>query len=65
MMAANIRRLSLYLVVGFAMVSVGLGYWAVVDAPTLAARADNPEVINARRSAPRGTSPSACSCRRR
>ena len=55
MMAANIRRLSLYLVVGFAIVSVGLGYWAVVDAPTLAARADNPEVINARRSAPRGT----------
>lgn len=55
MMAANIRRLSLYLVVGFAIVSLGLGYWAVIDAPTLAARADNPEVINARRSAPRGS----------
>jgi peptidoglycan glycosyltransferase len=54
MMAGNIRRLSLYLVVGFAVVSLGLGYWAVFDAPSLAARADNPEVINARRSAPRG-----------
>jgi peptidoglycan glycosyltransferase len=55
MMAANIRRLGVYLVVGFAIVSLGLGYWAVIDAPTLAARADNPEVITARRSAPRGT----------
>jgi peptidoglycan glycosyltransferase len=53
--AANARRLALYLVLAFAIVSGGLTYWQVVDAPALAARGDNPQVINARRSMLRGS----------
>jgi peptidoglycan glycosyltransferase len=54
-LTVNIRRLALYLVLAFAAVSVGLAWWQVVDAPNLAARQDNPEVIAARRSALRGS----------
>jgi peptidoglycan glycosyltransferase len=52
--AANARRLSLYLVISFAIVSGGLSWWQVVDAQALASRPDNPEVVAARRSQPRG-----------
>jgi peptidoglycan glycosyltransferase len=51
----NIRRLGVYMLLSFAIVSGGLGWWQVVQAPMLAAREDNPEVLAARRSAPRGT----------
>ena len=54
-LTVNIRRLALYLLLAFAAVSVGLAWWQVVDAPNLAARQDNPEVIAARRSALRGS----------
>jgi peptidoglycan glycosyltransferase len=52
--ALNVRRLAFYLVLSFAVVSGGLTWWQVIDAPTLAARQDNPEVIAARRGMPRG-----------
>lgn len=55
MIATNVRRLAIYLVLSFAIVSLGLSWWQVVDAPTLAAREDNPQVIAARRSALRGS----------
>lgn len=51
----NIRRLAVYLVLAFAAVSAGLAWWQVIDAASLAARQDNPEVIAARRSALRGS----------
>jgi peptidoglycan glycosyltransferase len=53
--AANVRRLAVYLLISFAIVSLGLSWWQVVDAQTLAARQDNPQVIAARRSALRGS----------
>jgi peptidoglycan glycosyltransferase len=52
--AVNVRRLALYMVLSFAVVSGGLTWWQVIDAQSLAARQDNPEVIAARRSMPRG-----------
>jgi penicillin-binding protein A len=55
MIATNVRRLALYLVLAFAIVSGALSWWQVIDAPTLAARQDNPQVIAARRSALRGS----------
>ncbi|MDP9243784.1 MAG: penicillin-binding transpeptidase domain-containing protein [Chloroflexota bacterium] len=55
MITTNVRRLGLYLLLGFAVMSGGLAYWQVIDAPQLAAREDNPQVIAARRSQPRGT----------
>ena len=55
MIGTNIRRLGLYLVLSFALVSGGLAYWQVVDAQQLAARSDNPLVIQAHRTALRGT----------
>lgn len=55
MIVANVRRLGVYLLVSFAIVSGGLSYWQVVDAQALAARPDNPQVVEARRSALRGT----------
>lgn len=54
MIATNTRRLAFYLVLSFAIVSVGLSWWQVIDARTLASRQDNPQVIAARRSALRG-----------
>jgi len=53
--ATNVRRLSVYLVLAFAAVSGALTWWQVLEAPRLAARQDNPQVIAARRSAPRGS----------
>ena len=55
MIATNIRRLSLYLVLGFASISGALAWWQVLDAQTLATRQDNPQVIATRRSLPRGS----------
>ncbi len=55
MIAVNIRRLAVYLVLSFAVVAGGLSWWQVVDAQHLATRQDNPQVIAARRSAPRGS----------
>lgn len=54
-MTTNIRRLGFYLLLSFAIVSGGVGWWHVIEAPGLAAREDNPEVAVARRRAPRGT----------
>ncbi len=54
MIATNIRRLSMYLVLAFASVSGALVWWQVLDAQTLATRQDNPQVIATRRSLPRG-----------
>jgi penicillin-binding protein A len=53
--ATNARRLGFYLVIAFAIVSGSLVWWQVIEAPALAARADNPEVIAARRSLLRGS----------
>ncbi len=55
MIATNVRRLGLYLMLSFAIVSGSLVWWQVVQAQALATRADNPEVIAARRSLLRGT----------
>jgi peptidoglycan glycosyltransferase len=53
--ATNVRRLSFYLVLAFASVSGALTWWQVLDAQQLAARPDNPQVIAAHRSLPRGS----------
>jgi penicillin-binding protein A len=55
MIATNVRRLGLYLMVAFAVVSASITWWQVIEAPSLATRADNPEVLAARRSLLRGT----------
>lgn len=55
MIATNIRRLGFYLLLSFAVATGGLSYWQVVEARSLSERGDNPEVIAARRSMPRGT----------
>lgn len=55
MIATNIRRLGLYLMVAFAVVSASSVWWQVVEAQQLATRPDNPEVLFARRTLPRGT----------
>lgn len=55
MIATNVRRLGLYLMLSFGIVSASIAWWQVVEAPNLAVRADNPEVIAARRSLPRGS----------
>ena len=55
MIATNVRRLGFYLMLAFAVVSASAVWWQVLEAPSLAARPDNPEVLAARRSLPRGT----------
>jgi penicillin-binding protein A len=55
MIATNVRRLGLYLILTFALVSGSIAWWTVIEAQALATRGDNPEVIAARRSLPRGT----------
>ena len=55
MIATNVRRLGVYFMLAFAVVSASIVWWQVVEADSLATRADNPEVIAARRSLPRGT----------
>jgi peptidoglycan glycosyltransferase len=54
-MILNIRRLFGYLLLSFAVLTGGLTWWQLLDAQRLDARADNPQVIAAHRSAPRGT----------
>jgi penicillin-binding protein A len=53
--ATNVRRLGLYLILTFAIVSGSIVWWQVIQAQALATRGDNPEVIAARRSLLRGT----------
>jgi penicillin-binding protein A len=53
--ATNVRRLGFYLMLSFAIVSGSLVWWQVIEAPNLATRADNPEVIAARRTLLRGS----------
>jgi peptidoglycan glycosyltransferase len=53
--ATNIRRLSVYLLLAFAGVAGALGWWQVLDAQALATRQDNPQVIATHRSLPRGS----------
>ena len=55
MIATNVRRLGVFLMLAFAVVSGSITWWQVVEADNLATRTDNPEVIAARRSLPRGT----------
>lgn len=55
MIATNVRRLGLYLMLSFAAVSASIVWWQVIEARSLSVRPDNPEVIAARRSLPRGT----------
>ena len=55
MIATNVRRLGLYLMLSFGVVSASIAWWQVIEAPNLAVRPDNPEVIAARRSLPRGS----------
>ncbi len=55
MIATNIRRLSVYLVLAFASISGALTWWQLFDAQRLATRPDNPQVIAAHRSLPRGS----------
>lgn len=55
MIATNVRRLGFYLILAFAVVSGSLVWWQVIEAPALASRADNPEVIAARRMLMRGS----------
>ena len=55
MIVANVRRLSVYLVLAFASVSGALTWWQVLDAQALATRPDNPQLIAAHRSMPRGS----------
>lgn len=54
MIATNLRRLGGYLILAFGIVSLALVWWQLIDAPNLAARSDNPEVIANRRAAVRG-----------
>jgi peptidoglycan glycosyltransferase len=53
--ATNVRRLAVYLLLAFTVVSGGLAWWQILDAPALNARTENPQVIAARRGALRGT----------
>ncbi|MGH2402576.1 MAG: peptidoglycan D,D-transpeptidase FtsI family protein, partial [Candidatus Limnocylindria bacterium] len=55
MIATNVRRLGLYMMLAFAVVSGSIAWWQVVDAQALSTRSDNPEVIAARRTLLRGT----------
>ena len=55
MIATNVRRLGLYLMLSFGVVSASIAWWQIVEAQNLAVRPDNPEVIAARRSLPRGS----------
>jgi peptidoglycan glycosyltransferase len=52
--ATNVLRTGLALVVAFAVLAAGAGYWQVVDAQRLSTRPDNPSVIAAARRTLRG-----------
>jgi peptidoglycan glycosyltransferase len=51
---ANVVRTGIALIVAFAILAGGAGYWQVVDAQRLTARSDNPSVIAAARRTLRG-----------
>jgi peptidoglycan glycosyltransferase len=53
-MQRNLQRLTLLLLIGFAVTGALLGYWGVVRAPALASREDNPRTILAERRIQRG-----------
>ncbi len=53
-MEANVRRVCLFLLVGFALVAARLGFLAVVRGASLAAHPRNPRLAEARRSIQRG-----------
>jgi peptidoglycan glycosyltransferase len=55
MIATNVRRLGLYLMLAFGVVTASITWWQVIEAQNLAVRPDNPEVIAARRTLPRGS----------
>ena len=55
MIATNVRRLGVYLIIAFAVVSASMVWWQVIESPNLAARSDNPEVIAARQTLLRGS----------
>ena len=55
MIATNVRRLGLYLMLAFAVVSASMTWWQVIQAHALSTRPDNPEVIAARQTLLRGT----------
>jgi peptidoglycan glycosyltransferase len=50
----TIVRLALVVVLAYGLVAAGAGYWQVVEGPRLARAPDNPAVVTAARSAPRG-----------
>jgi peptidoglycan glycosyltransferase len=53
-MRSNIQRLVATLMAGFLVVGLALGYWQVIRAPELLARADNPRLVEAERRVRRG-----------
>jgi peptidoglycan glycosyltransferase len=53
-MANNIQRLAHFILLGFALVAASLLYWQVVRAPELAARDDNPRLVQAELQVQRG-----------
>ena len=55
MIATNVRRLGLYIMLAFAVVSASIAWWQVIQANALSTRPDNPEVIAARQTLLRGT----------
>jgi peptidoglycan glycosyltransferase len=55
MISTNVRRLGLYLMLAFAIVSASITWWQVIQAQALSTRPDNPEVIAARQTLLRGT----------
>ena len=55
MIAAHLPRLGTALLAGFAVLIVVMSWWQVAVAASLEARPDNPALIAAHRSQPRGT----------
>jgi peptidoglycan glycosyltransferase len=53
-MRNNVQRLAAGLMAGFLVVGLALGYWQVIRAPELLARADNPRLVEAERRVQRG-----------
>lgn len=53
-MAKNIQRLAHFLLLGFVLVAASLLYWQVMRAPELAARDDNPRLVQAELHVQRG-----------
>jgi len=53
-LARRIERLALAILVGFAALALTLTYWSVVRSDTLAARTDNPRLVEAERRVQRG-----------